>query len=157
MWRVANTKIDFLDPWCQFRPGQGEIFLQEMARELSPGHLLEGLALVPLGHSGAADEALFGADDGRVFQVHLTLSQHTEHPPLPRWQIFFRCGRLNSIGDVACERRISGLKAARFLTCFLPAGICEPEPNLTVIPQRSLAPHDGYAGFRQLHILLNTR
>ena len=48
MWRVPNTRIEFLEPWGEFVPGQGEAFLQELKRELSPGHPLEGMALVPL-------------------------------------------------------------------------------------------------------------
>ena len=34
--------------------------------------------------ASAADDALFEATDGRVFQVHLTLSRRLEQPPLPR-------------------------------------------------------------------------
>jgi hypothetical protein len=85
---VAFSMIEFLEPWCDFIPGQGDAFLQELRRELSPGHLLEGLELAPLSHSGAADDALFGAEDGRVFQVHLTFSHRTEQPPLPRCRIY---------------------------------------------------------------------
>jgi len=88
MCDVAPSKIEFLEPWCDFVPGQGDSFLCELRRELSPGHPLEGLELVPLGHSGAADDALFEVEDGRVFQVHLTLSHHIEQPPLPRCRVY---------------------------------------------------------------------
>jgi hypothetical protein len=88
MFGVANTMIEFLAPWYEFAPGHGETFLQELKRELSPGHQLEGLALVPLGHSGAADDTLFGTDDGRVFQVHLTFSRHAERSPWPHCRPF---------------------------------------------------------------------
>jgi hypothetical protein len=81
---VAGQRIEFLEPWCDFVPGQGDAFLDELRRELSPGHALEELKLIPLGHSSAADDALFGTEDGRVFQVHLTLSHRAEEPPLPR-------------------------------------------------------------------------
>ena len=50
--RVARSQIQFLKPWYEFLPGQGEAFLEELKHELSPGHLLESLELVPLGHSG---------------------------------------------------------------------------------------------------------
>ena len=50
--RVARSQIQFLEPWYDFLPGQGEAFLEELKRELSPGHLLESRELVPLGHSG---------------------------------------------------------------------------------------------------------
>ena len=86
--RVAGSQIQFLEPWYEFLPGQGDVFLEELKRELSPGHLLENLELVPLGHSGAADDAIFEAEDGRVFQVHLTLSRHTEQKPLPRTRVY---------------------------------------------------------------------
>ena len=84
---MAEGNIQFLDPWCEFISGQGEVFLQELQRELSAGHTLYGLKLFPLGHSGAADDALFEAEDGRVFQVHLTLSRRAEQPPLPRTRV----------------------------------------------------------------------
>jgi hypothetical protein len=85
---VAHSRIEFLGPWYDFIPGQGDFFLEELRRELSPGHLLEGLKLVPLGHSLAADDALFEAENGRVFQVHLTFSHRTEQPPLPRCRVY---------------------------------------------------------------------
>jgi hypothetical protein len=49
---VARSQIQFLEQWYEFLPGQGEVFLEELKRELSSGHLLESLELVPLGHSG---------------------------------------------------------------------------------------------------------
>ena len=85
---VARSEIQFLAPWCQFLPGQDEVFLEELKRELSPGHLLESLELVPLGHSSAADDAIFEAEDGRLFQVHLTFSRHAEQKPLPRTRVY---------------------------------------------------------------------
>lgn len=85
---VRGRPIEFLKPWCDFRPGQGDAFLQELKREISPGHPLDGLALVPLGHSGAADDAIFEAQDGRVFQVHLTFSRRAEQPPLPECEVY---------------------------------------------------------------------
>jgi hypothetical protein len=80
--------IRFLKPWCDFVPGQGPAFLKELAREIPQGHELEGLELVPLGHSGARDDALFGGANGRVFQVHLTWSGRTEPLPFPDCQSF---------------------------------------------------------------------
>ena len=44
---VARSQIQFLEPWYDFLPGQGEVFLEELKRELSSGHLLESLELVP--------------------------------------------------------------------------------------------------------------
>jgi hypothetical protein len=88
MCHVAHSRIEFLEPWHDFVPGQGNAFLQELKRELCPGHPLEGLDLVPLGHSGAADDALFEAEDGRVFQVHLTFGRDIEQPPIPHCRAY---------------------------------------------------------------------
>lgn len=88
MCRVSDTKIEFLEPWCEFVPGEGDFFLQELKCEISPGHPLECLVLTPLGHSGAADDALFRTEDGRVFQVHLTFSRRAEQPPFPYCEMF---------------------------------------------------------------------
>jgi len=88
MCRMASSKIEFLEPWCDFVPGQADHFLQELKRELSRGHPLADLDLVPLGHSGAADDVLFEAKDGRVFEVHLTFSRRGERPPWPGYQVY---------------------------------------------------------------------
>jgi len=85
---VAKTSIQFLDPWCDFVPGQADAFLHELKSELAPGHPLYGLSLVPLGHSGASDDTLFEAGDGRIIQVHLTLSSRAEKIPLPRFRVY---------------------------------------------------------------------
>lgn len=88
MCHVAHPKIEFLEPWYDFVPGQADAFLLELKAELSPGHPLTGFNLVPLGHSGVADDAIFQSEDGRVVQVHLTWVGHAEQPPLPRHTIY---------------------------------------------------------------------
>jgi hypothetical protein len=85
---VAHANIEFLEPWQRFVPGQADAFLGELEQELSPGHPLHGVNLIPLGHSGAADDALFQMEDGRVVQVHLTFSPRTEEQPSPRHRIY---------------------------------------------------------------------
>jgi len=89
---VASSKINFLEPWHEFVPGQGEAFLTELRRELPLGHPLADLELLPLGHSGATDDALFCATDGRVFQVHITHSQQAERSPWPRYRVYSNVG-----------------------------------------------------------------
>lgn len=84
MLRVAKTGIDFLEPWYEFVPDQANAFLRELKCELAPDHPLYNIQLQPLGHSGASDNAIFQAADGRVFQVHLTFSGRAEKIPLPR-------------------------------------------------------------------------
>jgi hypothetical protein len=88
MCRVAHPRIEFLKPWCDFVPGQADAFVTELRCELSSGHPLKDLPLIPLGHSGAGDDELFEAEEGRVVQVHLTWSKCTEQPPLPRYRIY---------------------------------------------------------------------
>lgn len=88
MFLVAKTGIDFLEPWCEFVPDQADAFLRELKCELAPDHPLYSVRLHPLGHSGASDDAIFEAEDDRIFQVHLTLSGKTEKTPLPRFQAY---------------------------------------------------------------------
>ena len=85
---VTPSRIDFLEPWEEFGPGQADAFLLELSREVSAGHPLRDLPLVPLGHSGAADDALFAAQDGRVVEVHLTWSRRSEQPPWPTHRFY---------------------------------------------------------------------
>jgi hypothetical protein len=88
MLRVAKTSIDFLEPWCDFVPGQAEAFLREFKNELAPDHPLYSVELRPLGHSGASDDAIFEAEDGRIIQVHLTWTGKTEKPPWPQFRAY---------------------------------------------------------------------
>ena len=85
MFLVAKTGIDFLEPRCEFVPGQADAFLRELKCELAPDHPLYSVRLHPLGHSGASDDAIFEAEDDRIFQVHLTFSGRAEKTPLPRF------------------------------------------------------------------------
>lgn len=88
MFVVARTGIDFLEPWCEFVSCQADLFLRELKSELAPDHPLHSVQLHPLGHSGASDDAIFEADDGRIFQVHLTFSGRVERTPLPRFRAY---------------------------------------------------------------------
>ncbi len=88
MLLVARTGIDFLEPWCEFVPDQSDAFLRELKSEFAPDHPLYGLQLHPLGHSGLSDDAIFEADDGRIFQVHLTFSGGAEKTPSPRFRTY---------------------------------------------------------------------
>jgi len=85
---VAETSLDFLEPMCDFVPGQADVFLRELKSELAPDHPLYSVKLHPLGHSGASDDAIFHADNGQIFQVHLTFSRHAEKTPLPRFRAY---------------------------------------------------------------------
>jgi hypothetical protein len=88
MFLVAESIIYFQEPWCDFVPGQADAFLRELKNELAPDHPLYSVELHPLGHSGPSDDAIFKADDGRIFQVHLTWTGKTEKAPWPRSRTF---------------------------------------------------------------------
>lgn len=85
---VAKAGIDFLELWCEFVAGQADAFWSDLKNELAPDHPLYSVELHPLGHSGASDGAIFKADDGRIFPVHLTFGRQVEKAPLPRFQAF---------------------------------------------------------------------
>lgn len=89
---VAPSRIEFLEPWEEFRTGQADAFLLELSREVSPEHPLSDLQLDPLEHSGAADDALFATQDGRVVEVHLTWSGRAEQPPWPKHRFYSNVG-----------------------------------------------------------------
>jgi hypothetical protein len=93
MSHVSPAGVQFLDPWKQFVPVQAEAFFLELTRELSPGHPLHKMKLSPLGHSGAADNALFAIEDGRVVEVHLTWSGHAEPPPRPNHRVYLNADK----------------------------------------------------------------
>jgi hypothetical protein len=80
---VTKSRVEFIEPWCDFVPGQSSFFVDEHKRELCP----DPRSARPL---PGADEAFFEAEDGRAFQVHLTFSQHTEETPLPHFRAFPR-------------------------------------------------------------------
>ena len=67
-----ESSFTLLEPWEKFVPGQADAFFREFRVELSPGHALHGLELIPVAHSARADDALFQLADGRVAEVHLT-------------------------------------------------------------------------------------
>lgn len=67
---------------------QVNALLSEFRAELSPGHPPCGLKLEPLGHSGAAGDALSGMQDGRVVQVRLTRGGCAEQALLPDHDIY---------------------------------------------------------------------
>lgn len=69
--------------WEISDPEHRRFFGEELARELSPGHLLHGLALEPIARADGRDDYLFAAHDGRVAEVHLTFANHPERPPWP--------------------------------------------------------------------------
>ena len=50
---------------------------EELARELSPGHVLYGVHATAMGRRWRRDDVLFVLGDGRFAQVHLTRRQES--------------------------------------------------------------------------------
>jgi hypothetical protein len=44
---MENPPLSLLEPWCEFVPGQADAFLREIQVELSPGHPLYGVNVIP--------------------------------------------------------------------------------------------------------------
>ena len=85
---MENASLSFLKPWVQSDPQPAAAFLRELQLELSTAHPLHGTKLAAIAHSRAADDVLFQMEDGRVAQVHLTWSGHTEQPPWPNHDVY---------------------------------------------------------------------
>ena len=79
--------MDWLEPWWstdEFDAHFHQTFLEQLERELAPGHPLYGLPVKLIGR-GRGDDALFQLLDGsgRVAQVHLTWGQRQQPLPWP--------------------------------------------------------------------------
>jgi hypothetical protein len=76
--------------WDALDPGAGASFEAELARQLSPGHRLYGLAVRAVGQGGNGDDVLFEMADGsgRVAVAHLTWARRAEQPPWPDSAVF---------------------------------------------------------------------
>jgi hypothetical protein len=99
--------MDWPQGWYALQPGDGVGFEAELARELSPGHRLYGLALRAVGQGGNGDDILFKIADGsgRFAVAHLTWARKAEKPPWPDSALFeSRDAWLASEGGAAAER-----------------------------------------------------
>jgi hypothetical protein len=85
---MNSSAFGLLDPWLSLSPEQAELLLREAHVEISPGHTLHALSLVPIAQSRRADDVLFKLDDGRVAAVHLTWRRSPEPPPWPSSQTY---------------------------------------------------------------------
>lgn len=80
--------MEWLEPWTGtqdlFDESFHRVWLEQLQRELSPGHPLYGLPLRLIAR-GNGDDALFEVLDGsgRVVDVHLTWSTVAQTPPWP--------------------------------------------------------------------------
>jgi len=63
---MNSATFELREPWSPLNEEQAEPLLREAQREISPGHLLHGLSLVPIACSRLADDALCKLDDSRV-------------------------------------------------------------------------------------------
>jgi hypothetical protein len=81
---------DWPEPWVAVTDeSQRSALLAELARELSPGHVLLGATLRVLAQSEAADDVLFEVEgrNFRLAEVHLTWGRET-NPRYPRTAVF---------------------------------------------------------------------
>lgn len=80
------SAVEFLEPW---HACADPAWVQELHRELSPGHLLHGQTVMPLARRQDVDDVLYALADGsgRVAQVHLTF-RGKERPPFPITKAF---------------------------------------------------------------------
>ena len=85
---MASQRFPLLTPWQPLSAERAESFLRELHRELDRQHPLFGVSLLPVAHSGAADDVLFQRNDGQFVMVHLTWSGRVEAPPWPDQQLY---------------------------------------------------------------------
>jgi hypothetical protein len=74
--------MDFLEPW---HATNSQTSVDELKREVAPGHLLYGIPLSTIARRQDQDEVLFQLHDGtgRVAEVHLSWKRAQESDP--RW------------------------------------------------------------------------
>ncbi len=80
--------FEFVNPWRGVSSENGAQLARELQLELSPGHPLYGLELIPIARSVRADDVLFRLPDSRVAAVHLTWKGGPEEPPWPSSVIY---------------------------------------------------------------------
>ena len=84
-----SPKIDWLDPWYPIDDGTG--LELELARELTPGHVLFGRRVTAIGRRNGRDDVLFWLPDegDAVACVHLTWIGKPEQQPVWPWTEIF--------------------------------------------------------------------
>ena len=78
--------MEFLVPW---HAESKDLFVEELKREMAPGHVLSGVPVSALACRQDCDDVLFGLDDGsnRVAVVHLTWVKES-NPAWPATELF---------------------------------------------------------------------
>lgn len=78
------------EPWYAVADGAERAVLEgQLAAEVAPGHVLEGVAATLLARRDGSDDALFRLPDGRVAEVHMTWRRTRETDPRwPRCAVF---------------------------------------------------------------------
>ena len=69
-------------------PEHKRLLAKELQSEVGAGHLLKGVAAVPIARADGRDDYLFQLADGRVAEVHLTFANRPERPPWPATAVF---------------------------------------------------------------------
>jgi hypothetical protein len=84
----TNDHIQWLEPWYPVKdPEKREALENQLAIEVSEGHILFGQKVTLLARSRGSDDALFLLSDGRVAEVHLVW-QGRQRSPWPSTGIF---------------------------------------------------------------------
>ena len=85
---MDSSSFSFLEPWGALPSERAEALLREVRIELSRGRPLFGAILTAIGASRRANDVLFGLNDGRVADVHLTWRRAAEQNPWPSHRIY---------------------------------------------------------------------
>lgn len=75
-------RIAWLAPWGGLDDEKiAAALAEQLAREIAPGHVLEGKTVHCIARRDDTDDVLFAIDDGRFAEVHLTWRQSRETDP----------------------------------------------------------------------------
>ena len=87
---MQPSSFEWLIPWHPVgSEDERRGLLDELQRELPPGHALAGIRVTPIGRRQDCDDVLFSLEDGRVAVVHLTWSRKTEPAAEYPWTVVF--------------------------------------------------------------------
>jgi hypothetical protein len=94
----VSDDIVLTGDWCDLRDGGREVarlrvsLLQELQRELAPGHPLHGITVEPVARRVSKDDVLFSLSDGRW---GITWRRAREALPFPVTDLFDSVGSVN--------------------------------------------------------------
>lgn len=102
--------MDWLSPWYQVDESERAGLEAQLAREIAPGHLLQGEQVVLIARRMDTDDALFTLKDGRVAEVHLTWRRTRETDPMwPNTAIFASLDEWTQESMIPLRRELDAL------------------------------------------------